>query len=98
MGEMQIVDNYRPLSLLAIFGKILERLVFNSLFEFLQENHLPNEDSDHLICVNIGSYQLCMINMHLLTVVYLVMSGTILDISQSFDRVWHEGPGFNNAI
>ena len=33
-----------------------------------------NQDSDHLIHVNISSYQLYMIYMHLLTVTRLVMS------------------------
>ena len=32
------------LSLLQIFGKILERLIFNSLFKFLHENNLLNEN------------------------------------------------------
>ena len=43
-GDKQVVDNYRPVSLLPIFGKILERLIFNSLFEFLHENNLLNEN------------------------------------------------------
>ena len=34
-GYKQVVNNYRPVSLLSIFGKILEKLIFNSLFEFL---------------------------------------------------------------
>ena len=42
-GDKQVVDNYRPVSLLPIFGKILERLIFNSLFEFLHENNLLNQ-------------------------------------------------------
>ena len=50
-----------------------------------------NQDSDHLIHVNISSYQLYMIYPHLLTVTHLVMSGVFLDISKAFDRVWHEG-------
>ena len=43
-GDKQVVENYRPVSLLPIFGKILERLIFNSLFEFLHENNLLNEN------------------------------------------------------
>ena len=39
-GDKQVVDNYRPVSILLIFGKILERLIFNSLFVFLHENNL----------------------------------------------------------
>ena len=43
-GDKQVVDNYRPVSFLPIFDKILERLIFNSLFEFLHENNLLNEN------------------------------------------------------
>ena len=30
--DKQIINNYRPVSLLPIFGKIVERILFNSLF------------------------------------------------------------------
>ena len=33
-GGKQILKNYRPVSLLPISGKILERLMFNETFEF----------------------------------------------------------------
>ena len=39
-GDKQIVNNYRPVSLLPVCGKILERLVFNSIFDFLDNNSL----------------------------------------------------------
>ena len=44
-GDKQIVDNYRPVSLLPILGKMFERVIFNSIFECLEENTLicPNQ-------------------------------------------------------
>ena len=39
-GDKQIVDNYRPVSLLPVCGKIFERLIFNSLYQFLEEHNL----------------------------------------------------------
>ena len=42
-GDKQVVDNYLPVSLLPIFDKIFEWLIFNSLFEFLHENNSLNE-------------------------------------------------------
>ena len=43
-GNKQYMVNYCPGSLLPICGKILERLNFNPVFEFLEENKLlsPN--------------------------------------------------------
>ena len=34
-GGKQVINNYRPVSLLLICGKIFERLIFNSLSEYL---------------------------------------------------------------
>ena len=37
------VSNYRPISLLPFFSKILERIVCNRLYDFLFSNHLLND-------------------------------------------------------
>ena len=44
-NNKQLKENYRPLSLLLICGKILERLIYNMMFEFFTENELnfPNQ-------------------------------------------------------
>ena len=39
-GDKQIYKNYRPVSLLPIFRKILERLIFEEMFPFFIENKL----------------------------------------------------------
>ena len=39
-GNNQTLENYRPVSLLPICGKIFERLIYNSLFEFFITNEL----------------------------------------------------------
>ena len=31
------VKNYRPISLLPIFGKVFERVIYNSLFNYFQK-------------------------------------------------------------
>ena len=36
--DKQIISSYRPVSLLPICGKIFERLFFNSLYEYVEEN------------------------------------------------------------
>ena len=37
-GNKQTLENYRPVSLLPIWCKVFERLIYNSLFEFLIES------------------------------------------------------------
>ena len=39
-GDKQIIDNYRPVFLLRICGKVFEKLLFNSVFKFLDDNNL----------------------------------------------------------
>ena len=39
-GDKQIINNYRPVSLLPIRGKIFERMISNSLNEYVEENKL----------------------------------------------------------
>ena len=35
-----LVKNYRPISLLPIFGKMSKRVIYNSLFNYFQSNRL----------------------------------------------------------
>ena len=39
-GDKQLLQNYRPVSLLLILGKIIDQILFNSIIEYLQENNL----------------------------------------------------------
>ena len=38
--DKQTVTNYRPISLLPIFEKVFERIVFKNLYNFLTKNNL----------------------------------------------------------
>ena len=57
-GDKQCIVNYHPVLLLPICGKIFERLIFNPVFEFLEENKLlspnqsgfrPNDSCENLL-------------------------------------------------
>ena len=41
-GDKQIIENYKPVLLLPICGKIFEKIIFNSLSEYLEDNKLHN--------------------------------------------------------
>ena len=86
---------YRPISLLPIFGKILEKLMFNAVYQHLDANNVldPNQSGFHPCDSTINQ---------LLTIVHsifqafdcnptLEVRSVDLDISKAFDRVWHEG-------
>ena len=40
--DKQCVNNYRPVSLLPVFGKIFEKLIFNEIYSFLDREKLLN--------------------------------------------------------
>ena len=91
----QLLQNYQPVSLLPICGKIFEITIFNPIFEYLEKNNLlcPDQSGFH----SFGSCE-----NQLLSVVYdryanfdqnptLEMRANFLDILKAFDKVWHEG-------
>ena len=41
-NDKRLVNNYRPISLLPIFGKIFEKIIFNRIYNFLIEEELLN--------------------------------------------------------
>ena len=56
--SLKITDQFH---FLPIFGKILERLILNSLFEFLQENNLLNQNQSGFRPSDSCEYQLLSI-------------------------------------
>ena len=86
------MKNYRPVSLLPIFGKIFERLLYNQMYYFFIENNLISLNKSgfrrgdscithisitHEICQSMDQgYEVC---------------GVILDISKAFDKIWQKG-------
>ena len=87
--------NYRPISLLPIFGKMFEKILFDVIYEHFNSNGLL---SSHQSGFRPGESN---INQLLLTMqnIYNAFDGTpskearaiFLDLSKALDRVWHEG-------
>ena len=42
-GEVNVFTNYRPVSVLPLFSKILERLMYNRLLDFINRNKILYE-------------------------------------------------------
>ena len=94
-GDKQIVNNYRPVSLLPICSKILEKIIFDSIMRFLNENKLLSDAQSGFGPSDSCEYQL-------LSIVYgiyksfdcnppLEVRGIFLDFFKACDRVWHDG-------
>ena len=94
-GDKQKVNNYRPLSLLPICGKIFERLLFNFLYQFLEKHNLLSVHQSGFCCNDSCINQLLFI-VHTLYKAFdayptLDTRCVFLDMSKAFDKVWHEG-------
>ena len=94
--DKHIVNNYRPVSLLPICGKIFERLIFNYFYQFLLEEHnLLSIHQSGFRCDDSCINQLLFIVLTLYkafdTNSNLDARGVFLDMSKFFDKVWHEG-------
>ena len=41
-NDKQLINNYRPISLLPIFSKIYERIIFDNIYRYFDEHNLLN--------------------------------------------------------
>ena len=85
--------NYRPISLLCNLSKVLERIVYNHLYNYFVSNNLLSTKNsgfkkgdgaiNQLLCMTDNIYR----SFEASESVALIF----LDISKAFDRVWHKG-------
>ena len=75
-NDKQLVNNYRPISLLPIFGKIFEKIIFKRIYNFLSEENLLNHNQSGFrpsdSCVN---QLLSITSLKHLIVIRLLKSG-----------------------
>ena len=91
-GDPMTISNYRPVSILPLFSKLLERLMYNRLIEFINKNKL-------LYKYQFGFREGHSTNMALITLVDKISSaidkgdfviGVFLDFKKAFDTVNHD--------
>ena len=83
------------MSLLPICSKISEKIIFNSLFEYLEDNKLLSWSQSGFRSGDSCVYQLLSVTHEICKPFdanpSLEVRGVFLDISRAFDRVWYDG-------
>ena len=87
--------NYRPISLLPVFSKIIERLIYDKIFEFLVRYQILFEsqygfrfgrNTNHVTLDFIHSIEEAMETYRVLPICYVFFC----DLSKAFDTLNHE--------
>ena len=94
-NDKHCINNYCPVSLLTICGKIFECILYNRLFSYLESKTLLTPHQSGFRPNDSCTYQLLSI-VHSIYTDFdhnpsLEVRGNFLDISKAFDKVWHEG-------
>lgn len=92
-GDKHIVSNYRPVSLISCVGKVLERVVFKHMYNFLINNNLFYQQQYGFLPKHTTVYQLIEMYETICKALEEKQHTCLIfcDISKAFDRVWHRG-------
>ena len=90
-GNRECIENYRPVSILPIFGKIFEKIIYNRLYTFLTSNGVLHDEqfgfrkghsTTHALHRSVHNISKSLSNnMHVL--------GIFIDLSKAFDTLDH---------
>jgi len=87
-----LCNNYRPISLLPIFSKIFEKIIYSRMYNFIDKNNLlyekqfgfrSNHSTSHALISLIESIKNCLDDKK-------IVGGVFIDLAKAFDTVNHE--------
>ena len=89
---LKAVYYYRPISLLPLCGKIFEKIIYDSLYTYINENKFISDDQSGYRRGDSTIKQLITITneIHKTFDQGNELRAVFLDISKAFDRVWHK--------
>ena len=91
-GDNELIDNYRPISTLPVFGKIFEKVIYSRLYSFLTSQNILYEkqfgfrkshSTSHAI-----NHSVSHIKNELKAKNYVL--GIFIDLSKAFDTIDHQ--------
>ncbi len=91
-GDAELIENYRPVSTLPIFGKIFEKIIYERLYSFFVSQHIMNpqqfgfrkgHSTSHALNFAIDHIDKALSKrLHVLAI--------FIDFSKAFDTIDHE--------
>ena len=92
-GSEELPTNYRPISITSCLGKIMEKIIFKYLYNYLEQHSILTKHQsgfrpkDSTVNQLLEIYHIIMENLDKGKDIKFVFC----DISKAFDKVWHEG-------
>ena len=90
------------MSLLPICSEIFEKLIFESICDFIDKNNLSKNNQSGFRPIDLCIYQLIAIAHNIFSAFdakpSLEVCGIFLDLSKAFDRVWYDGILYNSKV
>ena len=92
-GDDSDPTNYRPISITSCLGKLLEKIIFKYLYNYLQEHEIltkyqsgfrPNDSTTNQL---LEIYHIILENLDKGKDIKFIFC----DVSKAFDKVWHRG-------
>jgi len=91
-GNPEVMGNYRPISVLPVISKVLEKIMYNRIYSYLKQHNLlyekqfgfqKNTSTEHAILGLVESINKAFTNKK-------VTLGVFIDLSKAFDTANHE--------
>ena len=91
-GDKSIFCNYRPISVLPSFSKILDKLVYNRLIDYLSKYKILSDNQFGFRKHNLTEYALALLYDKISSAIDSneVTVGIFIDLSKAFDTVNHQ--------
>ena len=92
-GDKSVFNNYRPVSLLSCTSKLLEKIVFKNVFNYIRDNNIltphqsgfrPGDSTTNQLAYLYHTYSQALDFKKDVRIAFF-------DISKAFDRVWFKG-------